>query len=333
MANPFLQNLRILVGKLEDAPGTPETLDDVDFDVRIRAPELTPVIEPDDEAQKYATGDHGEDESIMGAQSANINFHTKMAWGGDVETQPKWWKFMQSCGAVVTDYPTTGMSLEPQKANDNKTMTIEVYDIQQGATPAAYRYRFAGCMGNATLGCEGIGMPWIVNYSFTGKLVDFDDVTNPNILALTSPDTTVAERLLNNPVTIGGVTQKISSFELDLGNQISPVINQAQTTGYDYFAISERRPRFSMNPLIQPVATEDILAKWTGETTAEIGINTGQSPTHFTLTIPVAQILNAAVANREGLVNWDQNFKCLRNGSANGTISAESTWELLIGAQ
>lgn len=334
---PQLLNTRILVGKIESSPGTVATLTDADYDVRIRDPQITPIIEMDDENQKFATGDHGEDNSIPGAQSATIEFHTKSAWSGTAATEPKWWKFMKGCGAKEKTYTpstTTGCALQPLKENDNKTLTIEVFDIAQGgASPAAIKYQFAGCMGNCVLSCEGIGMPILANYTFTGKLVDITDVAYGSILALTSPDTTVAEKMLGSALTIGGVTQQISSFSLDLGNEINPLIDQSESTGYEYFGITARRPRFSCNPIQQTVATEDVLANWIAGTNKTAALTIPSSSTHLTLHIPVMQLMNAGIASREGYINWDQTWKCLRNAGTDSDIADEGTWELLHGSR
>ena len=238
MGNPFLKSKGILVGKLEGTPGTAETLASSDFDVRIRNPEIVPNWPVDDEAQRFATGGHDEDESIPGAPSVTINFHIKLAWAGDVTTEPKWWKIAKACGLKEKAYTTTGIALQDHRDYDNKTMTWEYYAIQQGPSPTAHRFRFAGSIGNMVLGADGLGNPWLANCSFQAKIVDFDDVATGSILALTSPDTTLAEKLLSNTFTIGGVSQRVTNFQLDLGNQINPVINQGDSTGYDYFGIT-----------------------------------------------------------------------------------------------
>lgn len=329
MASPFSQNLRIAVMKLEGTPGTAETLVDADYDVRIRNPEIGMAVPPDNEASKFATGDHGEDEAIMGAQSGTVAFNVKMAWGGSVTAEPAWWKLAKACGAKEKAYTTTGIALQPQKAYDNKTITIGVFDIQMGDTPAAVLTVYSGCIGTMIMGAGGIGQPWNAAFTFTGKLADPIDVINANILALTSPDTTVAERLLSNTMTIGAVGQRISSFSLDSGNTIAPLINQGEATGYEYFGITGRAPRFACDPLIQPVATEDVIAAVKASTKKVISI----ASTNMTLKIPVGQIMAPEVANREGYINWGQTWRCLRNAGVDSDIADESTWELLIGSR
>lgn len=326
---PYSQNLRILVGKLETEAGTAVTLEDADFDVAIRNPEVTPTIPPDEDNSKYATGDHGEDAAIMGAQSGTVAFNIKMCEGADKVTEPKWWKFAHACGAVTKLYSGTGIALQPLKSGDDTTMTIGVYDIEQGANPKAMLYLFAGCMGTMVFGADNIGMPWNAAFSFSGKLVDIQDVDNADIPILTSPDSALSEKMLNNTMAFGGIEQCISNFSLDTGNTINPLICQNEDTGYKYYSISERRPRFSFNPLSKRVVTEVILAKILASSNNAVSL----ASANMALTIPVTQMLAPGIANREGYVNWDHTLRCLRNAGTDADLPDEATWELLIGAR
>jgi len=336
---PYSMNLRFLVGKLETTAGTMETLDSSDFDVKVRNPEVSPIIEPDDEASKYANGNHGEDEVVMGAQSGTISFSVRMGYAGDDTTEPNWFKFANGAGLKTVTYAGTGIALQPAKEYDNKTMTIWVYDLEVGgASPAGVVYQFAGCIGQVNMGASGIGQPWMAEFTFTGKLVDIVDVENASLPEIGAIDTSHPEKFLNNTVQIDGQTECISSFQLDTGNEVNPYICQSQSTGYNYFQITSRKPRLSMDPLMSSVATEDVWGRMTSGLTGAIstGVVTVAS-NNFTLTVPKAQQIQANVANREGLINWDANFKCLANG-VTGAISdsdldPEITFELLIGSR
>lgn len=336
----YTLNTRILVGKLEGTPGTMETLTSADFDVRIRNPEFSPTIEIDDEASKYANGNHSEDEVITGAQSAQVTFSVRMGWGGTATTEPDYWKFLNACGLQKVVYGSAGIALQPLRAYDCKSITLWIYDIATcGASPAAVCYKIAGAMGTATIGCEGIGKPWMANMTFTGKLVDIVDVANADIPTLLGPDTTHPEKFLSTSATILGKTQQISKFQLDLGNEVSPLIDQSESTGYAAYQITKRAPRFSCDPLIKAVSTEDILGDMTSGLTG--AITTGAISlvsNHFTLAVPKAQQIQMNLANREGLVNWDSNYKCLGNGYTGayadaGITGGEVTFELRIGAR
>lgn len=330
MGDNFSQTLRIAVAKLESVAGTAETLASADFDVAIRNPEVTVAIPPDDENSKFATGDHGEDSAIMGTQSGTINFTIRLCKGASAATEPKWSKFIKACGLKEKAYTTTGIGYQPVKEYDDKTITIAVYDIQQGgATPSALCYKFGGCMGNLQIGAAGIGAPWLGTFSFTGKLVSVTDVAYASIPVLTSPDTNLAEKMLSNTLTLGAVAQCATSFSLDLGNAINPKYCQSQATGILYYSISERRPRFSFNPLSKLVATEDIIGFVNGSTSK----TTTLTSTNMELLIPVAQLMAPGIANREGYVNWEHTLRCLRDGGVNANVADEATFELLIGAR
>lgn len=331
---PQIGNLRILAAKDESTKGTYEAMLDADFNVRIRGIEIVPTVEPDDENSKHATGDHGEDNSIMGAQSATINFFIRMAWGGAVDTIPLWDKFNKPCGVKSAVIGVAGVKFEPLKEYDGESISLQVMDIQRGASPSAVAYRFAGCMGNVIYTAEGVGQPLLARYSFTGKIHEVVDVPNNEILALTNPSTVVGDKLLNAPVTLGGVAnQQISSFALNVGNDIQPEIDQSDPTGYRQFNIVARRPRLSVNPLQQLVATNDIYGKTKDGTRGACSIATQASPpVHWTFHVPDAQSLTPAMASREGLQAWALNYKCLRNAGTDSNIADECGWQLLQGA-
>lgn len=132
MSSFYSNNLRVLVARKEETSGIPVTLTSADFDVRVRNPTVTATMEADDEASKYATGDHGEDVAVMGAQSASIEFSIKMS-STDGTTSPKWWKFAEACGCEIKTYEN-GSSAVIGKAlqycrNRSLIMSKTVYSI------------------------------------------------------------------------------------------------------------------------------------------------------------------------------------------------------------
>lgn len=337
--NFFLHPLRILVGKVEGTPGTLETLTSADFDVRVRNPEVSVTVEMDDEASKWARGDHGEDDVVTGSQSGQITFSVRCTKASAVTTTPNWWKFANGCGALTVAYGTSGRSLQPRKSEDEKTMTLYIYDIQRGSTPAAVCYKFAGCMGNMVLAAEGVGKPWTATFTFTGKCVDVDmNIANGAILSAITAETTCGEKFLNNDCWIGTHEEKISQFSLDVGNEIQPIIDQSDATGYLYHGITSRKPRLSFNPLL--TSGHDVyggIAQGVTGCPAIQAVMVGDTGIggRYSLHVPKGQILSPGLANREGLVNWDLNVKCLANGVtgsiASGDLAPEVAWELLLG--
>lgn len=333
MAN-LQTNLDYIACKDESTPGTAEALADANFDIRAHDIQISLNYAVDDDNSKHATGDHTEAESVPGAQSATLTFWTYLAWGGAVDTAPNQAKLWKACGAVETAYGVTGIEWNPESANDNNTMTFFLYRKERGGTPAALTFKMAGAVGNCKIGADGIGASHKCMYEFQGKLTEIEDTANGALLSLTSPDTTVSEKLIGCPFTVGGTTLSISSFELDFGNEIQGQTNQndASNTGYDYFAITARRPRFSCNPYQQLAANFDVHNIFTNSTVGALSLATADSTPHFTISAPRAQMLPPGVSDREGSGAWELNYKLLRNTAGADDTDKERAWTLLQGA-
>lgn len=336
----YTLNQRFAVAKLESSPGVMETPTASDFNARLRNIEITPNIEWADDASKFANGSHGEDEDIAGAQSASISFQIRMGIGDTITAAPNYAKYLNACGLSDVAY-SAGRCFRPLKAFDVKTLTIWVYDIETGgATPGGLLYKFAGCMGNVVIGQDGIGKPLVGTFTFTGKCIDIVDVAYAAIPEGMDFDQAHPEKALNQTLTFGAVAQKVSSWSLDVGNEVSPLINQGDITGYDYYQITNRKPRLSANPIMTSVATEDVWGNAvSGLTGTQAIFVTGMGLTggNIGLKIPKAQRVQNNVANREGIMSWDSQWRLLANGwtgaLADSTQQAESTFEILYGAR
>jgi len=340
MAGYLSQNLRFLVGKIETVAGTMETLTASDFDVRVRDPQITLNVENDDDNSRWARGDHGEDHVITGIQTAQVTFTVRCAWSGAVATEPNWAKFLNGCGQKGIAYTTTGVGYQPRREYDAKTMTIWVYDCQTGASPSAVCYRLKGCMGTCTIGADGVGKPWLASFTFSCVVDGVVDVATADIPAPLGMDTSCSDKMLSNVAYVGAVSEKISSFSLDVGNEVTPVLDQSTSSGVAYYMITARRPRITMNPLAQLVATRDVWGQWTSGLTGcpntfRLGIGDTGLDNKFWIQAPKAQLIGAGVGNREGLVSWDNTFKLLPNGETgaltDNTFAEEVTFEILQG--
>lgn len=323
--------------KTETTKGTMEVLADSDFNLRCRNIEITPNVAIDDEGAKFGNGNHAEDRSLHGAQSVTVKFSIRCAWGGAVGTEPDWWKALYGCGTGLTTYTTAGHGVVGRTAYDDATVSIIVADREIGSSggPVTTLYKVAGAMGNCTIKADKPGDPWTADFEYTGKLVDVVDGT---ALVLTSPASETGEMFLSNVCTVNGTARKISKFSFTTGNTISPIVDQSDATGYSHFVVSRRQPRFSCDPLATKQATEDWLNDLLTEDTSTITLATAASSPRFTLTIPNAQPLTVALASRDGLVAWENNYKCLSNGPSSGSLvvaalTYEDTWELLQGAR
>jgi len=331
----YVSNLRFAVLKAESTQGTMVTPADADFDSRFYGAELTLNLPVDDENSKFGTGDHGEDEAIPAEKTASVVLRTKLHYGGAVTTEPNNWKLLKACGLVLETYAGTGLGLKPLAAGDDVTYTCWVFDVIRGGTPTGKIYKLAGCMGDGAIYADAIGRPWMAEATLQGRLVDIIDCVNGDILALTSPDTALPITMCANTVSMQGAAKKISSFRLNFGNDVQPQYNQAVSGCVDFFGIVARRPRLQMNPLMVTDSgdddSEDTYNNFVtmDATAGSIASSSGNTTIH----VPRPQILTLAQASREGLVNYDINYKLLRNGTVDANLPEEATFEVLQGAR
>lgn len=338
----FSENLTILVAKVETTPGTMETLTAADFDVKVFNPTITMTVEPDDDAAKYANGNHGEDKAVMGIQHGTIGFSIKaQVSDGGVTVAPKWAKLCYGTGLEAVTYAGTGWALQPLKSSDEKTLTIWIYKLKRGANPTATVFKYAGCMGTLTIGGEGTGKPVMLNFSYSGKLVDVDfNVPNASIPEINTTDDTCYERMMGVAVQVDGVVRHIESATLDTGNEISMLKDMNEDTGIGFFGITKRSPRFTMNPLMiaytgaQVTDYDYFYGSTTGcPATPAITLQTQ----HFKITMPRCQLSALAPSARDGLSAFDQTWRVLGNGYtgvlADPAMPAEATFEILSGTR
>jgi hypothetical protein len=322
---------RVLVGKLETTMGTAIAIASADFDARVRGIATTPELGLDDEASKYATGDFMEDESVGTTEGANLSFMCKVAPSGTPATvEPKWWKFLKACGMTEKAYTTKGVALQDSSVSDVRTMTFIGIDIERGAAPVGVADTFSGCMGNCVISAESAGAVLQANFDFSGKYAGEVDLANGDLLALTSPDTTIAETFKNITCTVGGTsTFCIRSFSVDLGNGRSNELCASQATAILYNKIDSRAPRLNIKMALPAVSAYGALAKWKAETVATISIVVGA----YTFAFPRAQIINFAKVDGSGTIDYDITFKLLRNGTTDTGIAPSASLEILQGAR
>jgi hypothetical protein len=327
--------------KVESTPGTPETLTASDFDVVIIDGEMKHNIEFD--TPNYNTGSHAELEDIAGLKTGTVTLKGQVRPGAAVQTPNKISKLFRGCGLIgAVEGTNKGHSLSPLASGDEVTLTIWEVLVSRGASPVGIIRKLAGCSGNFKLGCDGIGKLLIADFLFNGKYVAFSDADNSALTALnviTAADTSMPYIMSNITFTIGGTAHSISSFSLDAGNKVEAELDPSDaTTGQiAKYSITERRPKFSCNPIMKAAATYDAVALAIANTKATIICTLTANSIPLTIKIPVGQLLSPEASAREGLMNWALNFKCEQNGTAASKVVAdmavESTFEILQGTK
>ena len=406
-------------------PGVKQTIANSDFNCRLRAITMAPAIAPDGESEKFATGDHRRDFSIMGVRSGTIGFQDKIAvqkstgsgcevnmiasagkitsllltpaaagtgyvpgdllsvtGGGGTgaviqvntvnaqtgavtafsstiinggsgyttnataatsllqQQTPQWAKFLRGMGHIAKTYSTVGLGLQNIAAGDRVTMTLGVCYVQGGGSPNGQMFTFAGCSGDGQLGADGLGKPWTIKGSFTGKFIGNQDLTPSQILTLSGMETAMPEKLLSNSVNTTDnvsatiVSMRVSKFEYAFGNKVSSVDNQSDPTGYDYFMIKEREPKITFDPYLKPISEEDVIGIVENENSFDILIKSALSTPNITIEAPRCQLMNPTFGAKDGVVDTSRTYRLLGNNLGGGAVQSaipdECSCEILL---
>jgi hypothetical protein len=254
---------------------------------------------------------------------------------------PLWGKFLRGLGHSEEVYAGTGIGYKDEASADDVNMTLYYFIIQGGAAPAAQCYVFKGCKGTGDIGASGIGKDWMLNGKFTGTFVRVDAIAAANILALTAPETGRPEVMLSNVIktTYGAtvVPLRCGNWKLDFGGKISPVDNQADSTGREYFMITERDPKFTCDPLIKSIAEEDVFTDVNTEVLKSLSVESSSSSPNISVIIPNSQLLYPGFAVKEGQIAHSRTYRPLRNnlgdGAALAAIPDGCSYEILFGSR
>ena len=307
----FVTKLRTFASKIESVAGTAETLTNADNNLRVTDLAIASLDVPMDQSPaKYATGDMFNDYGIPGPQAASINGSVKLFSDGP-STEPAWTKLIKGCGVSATS-EADGYVLYPAKQAIGTSLTIGIYDQEAIASPQALFYSFPGCVGNCSIKADGVGKPYVAAFEFKGGLEDITDVALTAVPVFSASSNVIPDRFLNGSITIGSFSACISTLEFNLGNTVNPIECIGAADGIVQYIITESAPTLTVNPLLMRNSEYDFWGKFTAGTMEEVVVETAQ----FKLTIPRAQITNASVGDRAGVLETPLSFAALRAATA-----------------
>lgn len=347
----FKKNTRLGVLAKENVAGTAETFIATDYDVRFRELELSALTaEMDDEASKFATGDHTMDEAIPGLKKAEISLGVKLA-PGELTPGPSatagvsklpYGKMLETAGLVGTytgDLITTGSyTYVPGRAGDSITATVGIVDIESGSAPKGIQYKIAGAMSTLSIGCDGTGKPWMASFKYQGKI---DSVTELSTIPVYSDDDglqTLADKFLNTTVRITGVDRTTglatgtpiefctSSFNLDSGITLASIECQSDASGIAHETITERKPMITINPRLLKISEWDFWSELNDVTLYKVEV-IGPS---IQVTAPRCQLMSTAVSDSGGFFRNELSLRPLRNIAGSTQAEKEATYSITI---
>lgn len=334
----LITNRGEVITKVESTPYTGETLVDADNSVRFSAPpEYSANIA--EYQRKILDGTLDQWTSVMGKQTGTVTLKVDIAPAAAVNTIPAWSKLLQIAGfkvigwdggsAVAAGSAVEGISWVPHADNTHIPGTVEIQEIKEGSSADMLVTRMTGCVAVASFMIGTVGEPLQLMLAISGALVSVADRAFAAKLDPTSLSTIVPPAFMGvTTLTVGGVTQDLDSFEINMNSTASEWPDPTNAGGVKGFYLSAHRPTMTLDPTLKLIATEDFWGDWTDETTGALSIVMSSTPA-LTLSAPACQLITAEFADRNGA---RVNSKTLLLTSNEGQ-SPNAVFELLQGAK
>jgi len=292
----FLTVRRTIGFKKESVAYTAETLAATDFNVPAYAISYDSDIAM--YARKLARGDMSRDISVSGKRGITIKFSVDLAWSGTAATAPTYFKCLEACAMKQTTFTSVGVNLVTNADYSKVPATIEIVEMDEGASPSQVVVKARGCMGNAKLILGNVGEAVKIEFEFKGVLTSITDRAFGSILVPTAFDSTTPDAVLSASIKIFAEAQTVSKVTIDLGNDVQLFSDPSKSEGWQGAHVVDRNPTIEMDSDLELIATNADYARLTGNTTGAFTMDVGSN---LTLSAPAVQIIKAfSAGDREG---------------------------------
>jgi hypothetical protein len=304
----FLTIKRTMGCKIESTPYTAETLAVTDYVQSAYNINYDPDVAM--YMRKLARGDASRDAAIAGKRKIKISFSIDVAVGSAAATPPQSFIPLRACGMKQTTHGSTGVSLVTHSGYFNVPMTIEVVEMDEGTSPVQLVLKARGCMGNAKLITNGVGLPKRIDFDFDGVLVGITDRAFASQIVPTGFDAALPQAVLACTTSLFAETQYFDKITIDLGNKVELWGDSTKAEGIEGARIVDREPTIEIDPAMSLIATNSQFARQTGNTLGAYSETIGGGTIPITISAPKAQIIQAyKPGEREGRVT--NQVKCI----------------------
>jgi hypothetical protein len=297
----LLYKRSVLLAAIETTPGTAETLTSSDGAHNIYEATLTPSI---DFVERPVQGGFARVASVPSGYRGQCTFTTYFdGWDGS-SSKPAWAsKFFPACGWVLKGGTNIYRPVTEAPGSNVKTLTIELYRDGRKA-------QLTGAMGSFTINITP-GQPPSINWTFEGVWQGVSDASVPSPTLPTEKPLRYAGE--NADAAWNSARMCFQTATIESGNTlyVRPCGRNAASqaaAGFVNALVTDRLPRATINPDATLVATQDRYGKLLdmSEHTLEINIPGAAgavSDASVDISMPDAQLVSAADADREGLLS------------------------------
>jgi len=316
-------DLAFVMFKKEASPGTAEAIGDLNYSVAVsrESIEFDHGIQFNEGVGNVATGQHGNKESTVGQYQSTFSFSMPYKIPSSLDSAPAFANLLEACGLKGAAQSTTGYSFVPSKDNDEATVTIAI-GYPTDSSNMDY-YLFKGCHGTPIISTEDTGAPIMWQLSFNGVYSSSGTTSTTDLsgedtnLSLTWANGSFYKDTFSNIDAGSASNLKVHNFSLEFGITLVPVKSNADAGGISHYMGGAHNPTLTVVREALEYSTEDVVDDVISETVTTIELSSGD----LRCRIPDAQNLNPSFTNQDGLLVWEESYKCLLNGDDSSNLT------------
>lgn len=310
----FLERRMVLGTKKETTEGTANAPTGADCNILAEDVKFEPDIDQTD--RNPIAADLSPYASIAGARKARLTFKVELKGSGAAGTVPAIGKLIKACGFSENIVASTSVTYTPLSVGVD-SLTIDVFSVP--ASGNQIRERIIGARGTFRINARS-GQQVYLEFTFNGVYVATADAAG---LTPSGLESTLPQAFLNTSFSMHAFSHKVSSFGIDLGNQLAPRTDISGSSGILSYLIIDRKPTFSFDPEKELVTTHDYYGKMLANTEASMSAAIGATAGNIcTITAPKAQYVKVTPGGRDGIGIFTVDGKFNRNAGNDELVIA-----------
>jgi hypothetical protein len=251
-------------------------------------------------------------------EGLKISFSVEIKGDGSApDSPPEFGVLLRACNftETVTAATSVAYALNSLVGIPDSSESVSIYFQQHDLL-----HKILGARGTAKIDLTS-GEYGKIDFEFTGIYAGPTD----NSITAGTFNTTLPPRFVSAQFTIDSYSAIIKQLTLDLGNNVVQRVSANEATGILEWLISDREPKFSVDPEMVPIATKDLWAMWSASTVLDISVVVG-SVANNTCTIAAKGLPDVpAYADRDNILTLGMNGGLHPSASGNDELSLTFT--------
>ena len=256
----------------------------------------------------------GASEQLLANTRVECTFSVELAGSGTAGTAPRYGKALKACGFSETIVANTTVTYDPVSANFS-SVTIH-YNID------GVRHKVTGARGTFSINAS-VGEIPTIDFTMTGIYVAPDDSAQPTVTYADQATPLIFKKGNTTDVSVMGLTTaKLSSFSLDVGNEI--VYRELVGSTTAEVLLTDRSMSGSVSLEAVTIATKDYFATALADTLGVMKFTHGTAAGNkVKVNTAKADIADVSYGDLDGIAMLEIPFTAVPSTAGNDELEIE----------